>query len=351
VITVPGLGIGGAEKVAVNLAVSLQRIAPDQRILILETDFSGEKLDLSNHPMIKVLDISKNLSELNESEQVRFLYALFSSLRAERIVNVNSSLAWRVFDAHIELLQSYATCGAALFCEDFDLNGNDLGYANRYFSSLAGRIDFFLSDNSSFVSRLSRIFGIEPGKTRTLILRQPAQLDFLKSADRVPFRVAWAGRVVYQKNPDLALEIARGLPDHDFHFFGGPVTNFPLPIPSNVVLHGRYKSFAEVALIGPSVFLYTSRFDGIPNVLIEAGAFRIPIVSSDVGSISELLGTEGERGLIVTNSESSLDFIRAIKDLDEPTSKELVSRMYEYLVLHHSEDAFDNSLRDFFFRK
>jgi glycosyltransferase involved in cell wall biosynthesis len=59
------------------------------------------------------------------------------------------------------------------------------------------------------------------------------------------------------------------------------------------------------------LFLYTSNFDGLPNVLIEAAAAGLPIVSSDVGGIRELLGDGA--GALVPNDPKA--FVSAVRKL------------------------------------
>ncbi len=46
------------------------------------------------------------------------------------------------------------------------------------------------------------------------------------------------------------------------------------------------------------VFLFTSIAEGLPNVLIEAQGFGIPVVSTDVGGVSEIV-FDGETGKLV----------------------------------------------------
>ena len=50
------------------------------------------------------------------------------------------------------------------------------------------------------------------------------------------------------------------------------------------------------------IFLFTSSSEGLPNVLIEAQAFGLPVVSTGVGGVSEVV-SHRETGLL-TDSES-----------------------------------------------
>ena len=65
------------------------------------------------------------------------------------------------------------------------------------------------------------------------------------------------------------------------------------------------------------IFLFTSSAEGLPNVLIEAQGFSIPVVSTDVGGVREIV-VEGKTGLLVGNAESTelADSIIKIQGLD-----------------------------------
>jgi glycosyltransferase involved in cell wall biosynthesis len=66
------------------------------------------------------------------------------------------------------------------------------------------------------------------------------------------------------------------------------------------------------------VFLMTSRFEGSPNVLIEAQAAGIPVVAPNVGGIDETL-SDGATGIVVGNRRP-LSFASAVLQiLDDPS--------------------------------
>ena len=53
------------------------------------------------------------------------------------------------------------------------------------------------------------------------------------------------------------------------------------------------------------IFLLTSSTEGLPNVIIEAQGFGVPVVCTDAGGVSEIV-SEGVTGIIVDSSEAQI---------------------------------------------
>jgi glycosyltransferase involved in cell wall biosynthesis len=132
--------------------------------------------------------------------------------------------------------------------------------------------------------------------------------------------VGTVGRLAEEKRPFLWLEIAREVlkrrPRAKFLWVGGgPLESelrreiASLGIGDRVMIAGVRKDIATV-LSGLSVFLLTSRQEGLPNVLIEAQTLGVPVVSAAVGGAPETF-EEGVTGLGVPGSRAE-DFAVAV---------------------------------------
>ena len=134
--------------------------------------------------------------------------------------------------------------------------------------------------------------------------------DNIPYADR-PKEIVHVARVeIALKRQDLALEAFRKFletnPDYTLHFYGDGhdiekiktmTSNFGLK--GNVCFHGSVKDVPE-KIKNAKCLLLTSAYEGIPNVILEAFAAGVPVVSTDCspGGARMLLG-ENENGLIV----------------------------------------------------
>ncbi|KRR18491.1 hypothetical protein CQ13_34795 [Bradyrhizobium retamae] len=141
--------------------------------------------------------------------------------------------------------------------------------------------------------------------------------EFKLGSDAV---VGTVGRLADEKRPFLWLEVAcevlKRRPRTKFIWVGGgPVEALlrkeiaSLGIGDRVIVTGLRKDVGT-ALSAFSVFLLTSIQEGLPNVLIEAQAHGLPVVSAAVGGAPETF-QEGVTGLGVRGSRAA-DYARAV---------------------------------------
>ena len=128
------------------------------------------------------------------------------------------------------------------------------------------------------------------GENLTFLTREESR-NLLRIDLNAP-TVLWMARMAPVKNPDLALEVARLLPDVNFLMAGGgglyEVTKDKAP--NNVSLLG----WVDAADVIPAadLFLSTSLNEGVPYSLVEVQSCGIPVVAVDVGSVSEVVTHE-----------------------------------------------------------
>jgi len=123
-----------------------------------------------------------------------------------------------------------------------------------------------------------------------------------------------------QWNPDLQLHIVS---DGDFSIFNEEIKQ--LNIKQNIVFHGTLDATGIAELLKDSdLFVLTSRFENLPCVLIESISAGVPIVSTNVGGIHEIVG--GEEGKLVSTEDQDA-LVLAIKEqllrLDKYDSNEM----------------------------
>jgi glycosyltransferase involved in cell wall biosynthesis len=127
-------------------------------------------------------------------------------------------------------------------------------------------------------------------------------------------------RVTGVKNPLKLIGIANSLPNIDFYLAGGGdlLQEIKANAPKNLKVLGwqEAKNILPIA----DIFLSTSENEGIPIAMIEAQLAGIPIVATDVGSVSEVV-INNKTGLLCNKSNTEL--IKAINKLAQNKSERL----------------------------
>jgi len=131
------------------------------------------------------------------------------------------------------------------------------------------------------------------------------------------FVVVWLGRFTRVKRPDLVLEVAKLLPEVAFVMAGDGelLDDVRGAAPSNLKTVGVQRA-AEMWGIA-DVGLLTSDSEGMPLSVIEAQMCGVPVVATDVGSVSEIVEDE-VTGKLVSGTPAEL--ASAISSLVESTS-------------------------------
>jgi glycosyltransferase involved in cell wall biosynthesis len=146
------------------------------------------------------------------------------------------------------------------------------------------------------VGKKSQYISIASEGAKLSFLTREEARKVMKLDQDVPI-VLWMARMAPVKNPGLALEVARLLPEVNFLMAGGGdlFEETKANAPKNVSLLGWIDA-AEV-IPAADVFLSTSLNEGVPYSLIEVQSCGIPIVAVDSGAISEII-TDGVSGVL-----------------------------------------------------
>lgn len=130
----------------------------------------------------------------------------------------------------------------------------------------------------------------------------------------MPFVLA-AGRLVHQKGFDLLIEAfsivaCQGIQLHLAIAGAGPEAHVLERLVSQRGLEGRVHLLGQVKAIGAlmrqaQAFVLSSRFEGFPNVLLEALASGLPVVSVDCRSGPREILDDGRCGILVPPEDPS----------------------------------------------
>lgn len=167
----------------------------------------------------------------------------------------------------------------------------------------------------------------------------PKNLSSAGSQTRKEWVIGTIGRLHRQKGVDIFLHAAKEVlnqyPQCKFLIAGdGPekenlkLLAQRLGIQSQVVFHGWVQPSSDF-ISSLDIFVLTSRWEGMPNVILEAMAFQKPIVSSAVGGVTDLL--ENQKEGLMFQPEDVQSCAQSIKTLieNEQLRKQISLSAYE----------------------
>lgn len=324
IVFMPWLVRGGAERVAAHAVRAMAERLGSKKVLVVLVDYDLESACDLIAPDIPVLSFSRIDPDLSHDERVRLVELLVRGFRPEAILNVNSRACWDAILRRGRVLARYTRLYGALFCADFTPDGRRAGYSDLYLRDCLAQLSGVYFDNAAHRDEMIQSLGIPDAlASRLVVARQPAPparvLPRSKTTERQ--RVIWASRLSRQKNIPLLVAIARALPEMDFEIFGKGDAEHEAMVAgaegaiSNLRYHGAFEDFSVLPLTDADVFLYTSYWDGLPNILLEAGACGLPVIAPNVGGINELI--DDDTGYLVDDPEALEGFVSVLRSITQ----------------------------------
>lgn len=352
-ILVPHFMLGGADRVGANVAAVAAEVLGPERVFVVSTD-RGDTASMKWFPAgvtLRVMQTTRE-SRLDDDDLGRLVADLLMAGRPGSVLNINSRAAWLAYSRHGSQLSQHMRLMATQFCRDFHDFGGFGGYGDEFLRDCMDSLSLVMLDNARFRDDLIDSLGLlEQDADKMQVVYQPSAIhpaEFDMSSRKTQ-NVLWLGRIADQKRPDLLAGVARLMPDTRFHVFGGPVNDttvrkYGLDLP-NLILHGPVANIESLDPLEYGALLFTSQYEGLPNVPIEVGAWGLPIVASDAGGLGELID-EHTGWLLPVDADASAyaGALRQAMASHEGTSRGLALR--RLVAERHTWDRLKGRLRE-----
>lgn len=342
VIAVPWLKRGGADLGALHVANALADEL-GQQVLVLATEDESSPWADRLSPKVQFLSIGAKLQRITVAHQIDVLVRLLLQKRPNVFHVMNSRLAWDAVARNGLALRQYMKIYASLYCDDLDDNGRPVGYAREYLRRCYPVLERVLTDNDRNWHTWVAEMAVPEGLFGVLPFPAPVPTREGGAAGSAQGKaLLWAGRLDRQKHPKVLGGIARALPSFRFDVHGAsvwqPADTAELRVLPNVKLHGAYEHFGDLVKPDHVAFIYTTAWDGMPNILMEAAAAGLPIVAPDVGGISDFLAASD----LVECCDDVAKYVEAIlRFATSPSLREAnVAAMRGTIAKTRSKDAF-----------
>lgn len=351
IIVVPWLKRGGADLGILHWARAMSSINGGQDIMVIATETADSPWREKLPPSVTFLDFGNLAKELSLYERSVVLGRLLVQHPPQTLHIINSLAGWWVVERYGAALRGRSKLLASVFCDDYAPDGVPRGYGRTSLPCAWQYLDRVYSDNTVYPQRLHLELGLPFELFRTIYFpapTDPAENLYGENTNCV----LWASRLDRQKRPDLLYAIATQMPELEFHVYGEPLMDDgkkwqrKLAALPNVLLAGSFDGFSAIAAGQRRyfAFLYTSAWDGLPFVLLQATAANLPIVSSSVGGISDLITADS--GFPVMNFEEVSAYVSYLRDLyrNPKEGQKRLNCARQIVMQRHTLEAFATSV-------
>jgi glycosyltransferase involved in cell wall biosynthesis len=369
VFLLPFEGIGGAETFLRNLMFALHELRPDRRLLVIYGEQPSESSVVDAlPPNATAVDLGGAWPQVDaESREVITLRLIESVAPRARLHLRDSVFAGHFYQTYWPVLRHHAAVfyrfSDAVSREEDDLFQHATGF--NFLSAHIERLAMVVSDTETQVERDRWRIGAWPERFHMLASRRPplvCDAEIAARTARTSRRVLWASRLDVEKRPGLlphvAHHLAEAAPDVVIDVFGrATLGRFDVSAfegLQNLRYRGPYRGFEALDYDAYDCFLYTSWFDGLPNVLLEAMAAGLPVIAPAVGGIGEMVQND-ETGILLSmpadDEAAARMYAEAIARLmrDAALRTRLAQAALRRLKLRHGAEAYAERVRAMFF--
>lgn len=328
VIVTPFLAIGGAEKYAADFAEALGEAGFGARLAIVtdqrESEAQAWREQAILRPFVGCRVLFWRDVCLGAADNPVVMGRYLNAIRPRAVLVVNSRVGLETVSMFGRGLSQFATIACAYFSID------PKGLAKTYgmtFPRRTAPFAYLLTDNAPMGRMLERLYGAPDAPGVRLVPPRLEAVDEERFRDRLRRRAerpatgtarkwVWVSRIEPFKGVDILIRLAELRGGEEFHLFG-PCQDSPRDLgltARNIVVHPPIKEVGEADFSSYDGFLFTSLFEGMPNVALEMSQHALPMVLAEVGGLRD---TFDESAAIfvaheTTAQETALGFSQAL---------------------------------------
>lgn len=326
VLLVPWFRPGGGEKYILQILERLHEDGIASRILVITGQAANRHEWANRLPRGTVLlDIYNAFPALDDvgrdAMAARAILAL--SLKGGHLHLKASEFAHRLMEGFGDAISTHLNVVYYRFSDEgYCWRNKKLfsGWGTRFLRRQAANIDRLIADCDAIVRRDAEVMAIDPKRYSVVYARCDVGQNAAGRRSGKARRLLWASRVSASKRPELVGSLCdalgREFPGLGIDVYGkldesyadGSVFRVP-----GVIYKGEFSRFSELPVEQYDALIYTSAYDGLPNVVLEALGSGLPVIAPAIGGIPEAV-LDGETGYLVADHVDDLALVDGYVD-------------------------------------
>lgn len=342
----PWITLGGADKVTLEYT----KAVAEKKACLVTSIASGTRIDRLNIPHLDLVTQLDGWEHISEEDQMHVLLKALINSEIKVVHIINSYLALQIVKYYGEVFKENSIeIMISLFCPDYDWNKNIYHGYPVMFPEIYNYSSIVLSDNNKWYSFYKEVNkGKDFNYNKLASPTQPMKLSYQYKKQNTN-KILWASRLCNQKLFEVFEKIVNQLPEYQFVIYGGEPEDQNnkeilerLLTKPNFEFRGEYQHISELDLKEFDLYLFTSLFEGIPTIILDMAMSGIPIVSANVGGISEVLGQD--YSLLVNNTRDPQAYIEKINEFyqNKTSIASKMKKIRQYIIDTHNEKTFQN---------
>lgn len=368
VVLLPWLKPGGGEKYILNILNQLQTSDNSRKILVVSGEPAQQHEWINRLPLGSVfLDLYNSFPMLDEQSRMAMLMRSLLAVSSQgACLHLKTSIfAHRMIERYGGVLAEHFCIIYYRFCDDTSWWHGEMVQQSNNIQFLRSHIDkltMLICDCQAVFEYDTQILAVDAKKYQVIYTKcENVSLPIRgKEQNTSTMRLLWASRITSQKRPKLLvpliLSLQKNFPTLCIEVFGaigGEMSQTALFSVPGLYYCGNFDGFTTLPLERFDAFIYTSAFDGLPNVILEAMAAGLPVIAPDIGGIAEVV-IKQETGFLLANTADDAALIAAYTDAvcslynDWEHTQTMAKNAQELIVSRHNEHAFAQRVQEVF---
>ena len=367
VVLLPWLKPGGGEKYILNILNQLQTSDNSRKILVVSGEPAQQHEWINRLPLGSVfLDLYNSFPMLDEQSRMAMLMRSLLAVSSQgACLHLKTSIfAHRMIERYGGVLAEHFCIIYYRFSDAVAWWRGELLQQNTTIQFLRSHMDILamvICDCKAIAKRDAQTLAAASVDKYQITYTKCAMPHVKEKTIKAPTkRLLWASRVAAEKRPELLIHIVMSLraiyPDlfiETFGAIGGEMSQTALFSVPGLHYCGNFDGFTTLPLERFDAFIYTSAYDGLPNVILEAMAAGLPVIAPDIGGIAEVVINQ-ETGFLLANTADDAALIAAYTDAvcslynDWEHTQTMAKNAQELIVSRHNEHAFAQRVQEVF---